>query len=110
MTEPKEVMKRAMEVTPYQHGLYCTIGGGDPFVNIFVIRRWSEDGKKIIFMMDSHNFLFAEPDEEIQVVEVKPTCSDDLLNDILKRDIEAMMKRPSPKMKCPTCGQEMKHD
>lgn len=108
MDEPIQIKKRAIDVVPYLYGIWCTVADSEPFINTVATRRWSEDGKKIWFMLDSHNFMSAEPEEEIDVVERKPTCSNDLLQDVLRRDREAMMKRPSPRMTCPTCNQEIK--
>ena len=70
-TEPVQVRKRAIDVTPYEHSIWCMFCGGEPFANTIVHRTWSEDGTQVVFMLDSHNFLFAKPDEEIDIVENK---------------------------------------
>lgn len=100
--EPPQVRKRALDVTPLEHGIWCSIEGGAPFVNTIVLRRWSEDGARVVFMLDSHNFYFAAPDEEIEVVErVEPLYSGELLADCLRRDAEQMKVRPVPKPTVP---------
>lgn len=71
-SEPVIVKKRAVDVTPHLHGIYCTVGDSKPFVNEIVLRRWSEDGKKIWFMLNTHNFDCARPEEEMDVVEIVP--------------------------------------
>ena len=96
--EPKQVKKRAIDVTPYQHSIWCVVGSGEPFANPIVLRKWSDKGDKIVFMLDSHNFLFAYPDEEIDVIEsVTPFYSDPkFLADCLARDAAQMKNRPTP--------------
>lgn len=100
--EPTMVKKRAIDVTPYEHGIWCSIGDGEPFVNDIVMRRWSDDGTRITFMLDSHNFLFAEPDEEIAVVvREEPYGSAKFMEDCLRSDAETMKNRPTqPRPMC----------
>lgn len=76
MDEPKLVMKRVLDVVPHYHGIWCSVGGGEPFVNTIVMRRWSEDGRGITFMLDTHNFVFSGDDDEMEVVELGPDVSD----------------------------------
>lgn len=64
-----QVKKKAIDVTPYEHGIWCSIMDGKPFVNTIVLRKWSDDGEKVVFMLDTHNFLMVPPNEEIDVVE-----------------------------------------
>lgn len=101
--EPVIVKKRAIDVTPYEHGIWCSIMDGKPFVNEICIRRWSEDGSKITFMLESHNFLFADPGEEIDVVVIdKPAYSAKFLEDRRRDDTERMKNRPvPPRPMCP---------
>jgi hypothetical protein len=75
MTEPTIVHKRAIDVTPYRHALWCTVGGGEPFANTIVYRKWDEGGSAIVFMLDSHNFCAARPDELMGVVEIQPVSA-----------------------------------
>lgn len=70
--EPPQVKKRAIDCTPYFHGLWCSIMNGKPFVNPITSRRWSEDETHIVWMLDSFNFKFCLPDELIEVVELSP--------------------------------------
>lgn len=92
--QPKriEVRKRAIDVTPLTHAIWCSIEDGEPFVNHITLRRWSEDGKRIVFMLDSHNFLFAAPDEEIDVIETDPLYNAELTREELRRDAERMKR------------------
>lgn len=94
-TEPVQVLKRALDVTPYVHGIWCSVQDGKPFVNTIVLRKWSEDGEKVVFMLDSHNFLTAGPDEEIEVVEkADPFYNHDFQVECLRKDAERMKTRP----------------
>lgn len=79
MTEPESpptVMVRARDIKPYHYALWCRIQDGKPFCNDICGVRWSEDGKKLWFMLESHNFFDSEPDEMVEVVEVKGTHSE----------------------------------
>lgn len=75
VTLHKTIAIRAIEIQPYKHAILCTIGD-DPRViaNDFVTKRWSEDGKRISFMLDTHNFDSFEPDELVEVVETLRAC------------------------------------
>lgn len=94
VSEPTIVQKRAIDVTPHEHGIWCSIGDGQPFVNTIVLRRWYDDGTKISFMLDSHNFASAEPEELMSVVEIEYPYSAEHLADCLQKDAEKMAKRP----------------
>lgn len=110
MEEPPVVQKRALDVTPLTHGIWCTVGEHPaPFVNAIVSRKWSDDGKFIWFMLDSHNFHRAEPDEMIHVVETPPFYGEKLMAECAVRDAEAMARRPAPAppiVLCSGCGHE----
>lgn len=96
MEEPVQVKKKAIDVTPLEHGIWCSIMDGKPFVNTIVLRKWTDDGKKIVFMLDSHNFISAEPDEEIEVVEKEePFYNASTTLEVLQKDAERMRKRPT---------------
>lgn len=91
MSEPTQVRKRAIDVTPYEHAVWCSIMDGEPFVNTIVLRRWSEDNKQIVFMLDSHSFLFAAPDEEFDVIEKTDAFySAEFQAECLRKDAESM--------------------
>lgn len=94
--EPIQVEKKAIDITPYEHGIWCTIEGSKkPFVNEIVVRKWSEDGTQIIFMLDSHNFIFADPEEQLLVVETTSEFyTPEFLARVLAKDRETMEKRP----------------
>jgi len=68
--EPKIIQVKAIDVVPYLYGVWCTVGGGEPFVNGIDYVSWMEDGK-IGFGLDTHNFMDAEPDAMIDVVEIE---------------------------------------
>jgi hypothetical protein len=60
---------KARDVKPYHWALRCTFGGDPtPVDNEIVSVRWSEDGKLLSFMLDSHNFYGAAPDEMLDLV------------------------------------------
>lgn len=104
--EPVQVEKLAREVTPVLHGIYCTVGGGEPFVNAIELRRWSEDGKQIVFMLGTCNFDFRDPDETMLVVERRRPAymREEDLTRLLAEDAAAMAKRPAPAEPCPHCA------
>lgn len=72
MTEPVIVTKKAIDVVPELHGIWCSIENGEPFVNAIANRRWMDDGR-ISFMLESFNFYSARPDEDMAVVELPPS-------------------------------------
>lgn len=102
-SEPKQVIKKAIDVTPYYHGIWCTVGGSEPMVNTVVARRWSDDGKSLWFMLDTHNFDRRDPDEEILVVELNPDVSDQTKKRWAKLDETMLLNRPIPTKECPHC-------
>jgi phosphopantothenate-cysteine ligase/phosphopantothenoylcysteine decarboxylase/phosphopantothenate--cysteine ligase len=71
--QPKIVSKKAIDINPYFHSVYCTLDGVEkPFCNDIVARRWNDNGK-ITFMLETHNFLTdIDPEDEIRIVEEKP--------------------------------------
>ena len=103
MTEPKEPETkkvRAIDVRPYEWGVWCTVGDDKrPFVNRIEHRAWSDDGLSIWFGLETHNSKNAEPDEEIDLVPlVRPEFAP-------KDDQDAFLaKRPVPTVECATCG------
>lgn len=105
--EPVIVQKRGIDVTPYVHGIWCSIEDGEPFVNHIALRRWSEDGSYISVMLETHNFARFDPDAMVDVVEVKPCHSGEFLATCLAKDAELMAKRPTPPTFCPSCRQKM---
>jgi hypothetical protein len=95
MTEPKTVRIRATDVRPYRWALWCSVDGGEPFANPIEGRRWSEDGQHIWFMLDTHNFYKAAPDDEIELIPVVPSFSAELLADIEADDARRFGSRPT---------------
>jgi hypothetical protein len=102
MKEPTIIQKQARDVTPYYHGIWCSIGDGKPFINPIVHRRWSNDGTKVLFGLDSHNFYSAKPDQWISVVEIEPSCPPSVLERNMKRDAAEMANIPQL-INCPHC-------
>lgn len=96
--EPVVQKMKVLDVRPYHYGVYCCIEEGKPFVNEIVGKDWSEDGEKVIFMLETHNFLFHSPWDEMDVVAMDR--KDGLTP---KEDGDFMSKRPSPVKKCEAC-------
>lgn len=86
MEEPTLILKRAIDVTPHVHGIWCSVGGSKPFVNPIVLRRWDEKEEKIVFMLDTHNFDSREPEEEMWVVEIECSAGPEMLARWLAED------------------------
>jgi hypothetical protein len=72
MDKPATVRVLACNVKPYHYGLWCSIENGPPFVNEIVSAKLSDDGTEVAFLLDSHNFKFAELFEEIELVPLEP--------------------------------------
>lgn len=78
-TEKPETQRvKAIDVKPGYWALWCSIEDGKPFANTITNRRWSEDGTKIWFMLDSHNFISAKAEEELELVPRSPDVKADL--------------------------------
>lgn len=102
MAEPKLEKVLARDVVPHEWSLWCAIEDGEPFANPICHVAWSEDGYQLVFMLDSFNFLFAKPDEEIELV--RETSS---IPEIRARSRAAHAKLiadgPPPAKKCAHC-------
>lgn len=103
MSEPNIIQKKAIDVTPYCHGMWCSFKDGEPFINTIVHRKWSEDGKSIWFGLDFHNFYNAEPEELVNVVEIDSEISADDLKKIIAKDTKIMANRQPSLINCPCC-------
>lgn len=107
MSEGRPETKRikARDVRPYHWGIWCTVGDDPkPFVNSIEGRSWSDDGSKIWFMLGTHNFHCAAPDEELDLVAVEaswPMISD---TEWEREQVRFFAERPVPTVACPTCG------
>jgi hypothetical protein len=90
------VRKRAIDVTPYLHGVRASFASepGRVFTTEIAGRSWADDGEAIWFMLETHNFMKHAPDEMIEVVELNTSCPADLLDRVLRRDAEEMRSRP----------------
>jgi hypothetical protein len=101
--EPILVKARAIDVRPYAFALWCTVGGSAPFANPIESRRWSEDGQTIWFLLGTHNFHTAQPDEILDLVE----CTDPISLRLRASDEDQaafLAKRPTPTKPCDACG------
>lgn len=94
---PKLEKVKAIDVKPYHYALWCSIEDDKPFANEICLRKWTDDGEKIVFMLESHNFYFAEPDEMIEVIALSEATYANLRHDV--RDAETMKQRPPQKPK-----------
>lgn len=92
---------KAIDIIPYKHALRCIINDAGPFDNTIIIKRWSSDGSKINFMLDSHNFFSAKPDDLVDfILEI-----DDEYNLGKEAQSEFLTtERPNPKIKCSCCN------
>jgi hypothetical protein len=70
VTKPETVRVQARNVVPYRYALWCRIEGGKPFANEIVGKRPSDNGTHLWLMLDSHNFIKAEPDEWLELVPI----------------------------------------
>ncbi len=101
---PELVKVKAIDVKPDRWAEWCSVGGGAPYANVICHRRWSEDGKSIWFMLESHNFLNALPDEVLELVPYRSAyTTDERLAESDAADEVRMAVRP-PAKACPTCG------
>ena len=90
---------KVLDVIPYKHGVYCTTEDeSKPFVNEIVGRNWSEDGEKVIFMLETHNFIFMSPIEEMDVVEL-----DANRHHRIEDSSDFLVQRPKPTKLCEAC-------
>ena len=94
MSEQDIIKKNAIDITPYEYLYPCILV--DKYAEIEIVsRKWSDDGNKIWFMLDTHNFVSAEPDEELEVIPFRPKyCTDKFLEDVRRKDKERMDNRP----------------
>lgn len=93
--KPRFEKVRAIDAKPYRWALWCTVGTcSEPFANTLVTRKWSEDGQRIWFMLDSHNFMDADPDDVLELVPNSDYYSAEFLAGVDERDSERMAQRP----------------
>jgi len=67
MTKPTTHRILARNIRPYHWAVWSSTGG-EPFANTVCLVKWAEDGMRLVFMLDSHNFIFISPDDYIDVV------------------------------------------
>jgi hypothetical protein len=97
--------KKAIDVQPYLYAMVHTFpNSADLIASEIVFRRWTEDGSRILFGLDSHNGLLFEPDAEVAVVMVEGVnFENETLDRRLAEDARQMAKRPPLTVKCPCC-------
>lgn len=97
MSEPETKSVRARDVQPWFWGQWCSIEDGEPFTNVICSVRWSDDGEHLWFMLETHNFFKAKPDEILELVSREPSE--------YHRSKPPFVLPPRPiKKTCPTCG------
>ena len=101
---PKLITMKAIDVRPWQYAVWSSIGDEEPFSNTIVHRKWSEDGARIWWMLDSHNFIAYTPDDMVKVIQKE--------NPYLPKDHETepekfLTMRPKPPVICQHCGQKI---
>lgn len=84
----KTVFKKAIDVTPLTHAVLCTFPSNreEVVLNTIELRRWTDDKKKIVCLLESHNTLFWDPNEIVEVVEIPPQYHYELMVQCLERD------------------------
>lgn len=93
MVSPVMERIKAIDVKDYHWALWCTVGGGPPHENPIVAARWTDDGR-LSFMLDSHNFFSADPDEELELVRQDVSkLPASILADVEKRHRELLARR-----------------
>lgn len=102
--EPQFQLVKARDVIPYHWALWCTVGDSKPFANVIVMARWSEDGKRIVFMLDTHNFDQADPDEELELVPCDVShMSSDFIAQVRSKHARTIGACPPPLAICSHC-------
>ncbi len=96
IVDEKGVKIKAIDITPYFYSMPCELPGDQFILNEMCCRRWSDNGDKIWWLLDTHNTFSAKPND---LVEVVPTDYHSAGN--LERweaeDAERMAKRPKTK-------------
>jgi hypothetical protein len=111
--KPPTVKIKAIDAKPHRYALWCSVAGEDgkqgaPFANEIGPRSWSDDGQHIWFMLDTHNFFKAKPDEELELIPL-PTpkyVTPEMMAERENRDAQKMAKRPTI---CESCGHKPTH-
>lgn len=103
-TDVKTTKVRALNVKPHRWAAWCSIEDSEPFANEIVLRRWSDDGTTIWFMLESHNFMKAEPHEELDLVPFDGGYSEAFLASTDAEDERRMGERPYRPAACTHCG------
>jgi len=106
MSDPTPAMQKvhAIDVRPYRWGIWCRVGDNPkPFTNAIESRRWSDDGQTIWFMLGTHNFHNARPDEELTLVPMEESRYVDYSREEAEH-AQFLAERPTHAAKCAACG------
>jgi hypothetical protein len=96
---------RAIDVRPYEWGIWCTVEGSPkPFTNVIEMRKWSEDGQSIWFMLGTHNFHNAKPDDILTLVPLSEAVKRYVTLETDAEQDAFVRSRPTPAKTCEHCG------
>ena len=106
MSEEQEAQKvKAIEVVPYEWAIWCSVAGSQPFANEIVAQKWSDDGQHIWFMLESHNFLKAAPDDVLDLLPFRSRYDTDERREKRRTEhADFVKKQPT---RCHACNQAL---
>lgn len=100
ITDEKGITMKAKDIVPGLYLLPCQFENGQCLLNLISLSRWSEDGNKIVWMLDSHNFHFIGPEDERIVVKHRPGyITNTRVQEYIKRHTELMAVPPKERGK-----------
>lgn len=97
---------RARDVVPHCWGLWSSVMDDKPFVNPICHVKWSEDGSRLWFMLESFNFYSATPDQMLDLVPIQPGKYIDMAA-VRAEHADVIKARPQPSQPpgvCPHCN------
>ncbi len=96
IVKERGVMVKAINIRPYMYSLPCQMPGKHFILNEICWRKWSDDGNRITFGLDTHNYLFAKAGEMVEVVPVlKDRYNAEYYQRVFARDAETMNRSRS---------------
>lgn len=102
--EPVLQRVKARDVVPYEWAVWCTVEGRPrPFANTIEHVKWTEDGQRLSFMLGTHNFYSAAPDDELELVPCTPFGSSELQASVREEHAHTIANRPRPTVPCAAC-------
>jgi hypothetical protein len=107
--EPELQRVLARDVVPYEWALWSSVDNGKPFANTIVHVAWSEDGTRLNFGLDTHNYYSVKPDEWLELVPAKCNLPADVMARKRAEHASLMAKHPHPHNRnpegvCVECG------